>query len=166
MAGPLDAQVENACRFVARNMKTAAFKAMGRVDRPQFDMAAVFEAVVNAVAHRDYSIHGSKIRLRLFEDRLEICSPGSIPNSMSVDDLVHIQSSRNETVASLLARIPVPDRSWLTTDRATLMDRRGEGVRVILDNSERLSGKTPTYRMIGDAELLLTIFAATPDVAE
>ena len=66
VAGPLDAQVEGACRFVARNMKTAAFKNIGRVDRPQFDMAAVFEAVVNAVAHRDYSIHGSKIRLRLF----------------------------------------------------------------------------------------------------
>ena len=166
VAGPLDAQVENACRFVAKNMKTAAFKNMGRVDRPQFDMAAVFEAVVNAVAHRDYSIHGSKIRLRLFDDRLEIYSPGSIPNSMGVDDLVHIQSARNETVASLLARIPVPDHSWLTTDRATLMDRRGDGVRVILDNSERLSGKTPTYRMIGDAELLLTIYAAAPEVTE
>ena len=166
VAGPLDAQVENACRFVARNMKTAAFKVMGRVDRPQFDMAAVFEAVVNAVAHRDYSIHGSKIRLRLFEDRLEIYSPGSIPNSMSVDDLVHIQSSRNETVASLLARIRVPDHSWLTTDRTTLMDRRGEGVRVILDNSERLSGKTPTYRMLGDAELLLTIYAAAPEAGD
>ena len=166
LAGPLDAQVESACRFVARNMKTAAFKNMGRMDRPQFDMAAVFEAVVNAVAHRDYSIHGSKIRLRLFDDRLEIYSPGSIPNSMSVDDLVHIQSSRNETVASLLARIPVPGHSWLTTDRATLMDRRGEGVRIILDNSERLSGKTPTHRMIGDAELLLTIYAAAPEVTE
>ena len=42
-------------------MKVAAFKYMGRLDRPQFDMAAVFEAMVNAVAHRDYSIHGSKI---------------------------------------------------------------------------------------------------------
>ena len=166
VAGPLDAQVEAACRFVARNMKTAAFKNIGRVDRPQFDMAAVFEAVVNAVAHRDYSIHGSKIRLRLFDDRLEIYSPGSIPNSMSVDDLVHIQAARNETITSLLARIPVPDHSWLTTDRATLMDRRGDGVRVILDNSERLSGKTPTYRLFDDAELLLTIYAATGGSAQ
>ena len=39
-------------------------------------MTAVFEAVVNAVAHRDYSVHGSKIRLRLFSDRLELYSPG------------------------------------------------------------------------------------------
>jgi hypothetical protein len=40
------------------------------------------------------------------------------------------------------------------------MDKRGEGVRIILDNSERLSGKTPEYRLIDDAELLLTIYAA------
>ena len=160
IAGPLDAQVEGACRFVAKNMKTAAIKDVGREDRPQFDMGAVFEAVVNAVAHRDYSIHGSKIRLRLFADRLEIYSPGSIPNSLSVDELVDIQSARNETVASLLARIAVPSHPWLTTNRVTFMDRRGEGVRVILDNSERLSGRTPTYRTIGDAELLLTIYAA------
>ena len=160
LVGPLDQQIEDACRFVAKNMKTAAFKNMGRSDRPQFDMSAVFEAVVNAVAHRDYSIYGSKIRMRLFENRLELYSPGSIPNSMSVEALSDIQATRNEVVTSLLAKIPVPDRPWLTTDRSTLMDRRGEGVSVILDNSERLSGKTPEYRMIGGEELLLTIWAA------
>ena len=162
LSGPLDRQVADACHFVAKNMKTAAFKYMGRRDLPQFDLTAVFEAVVNAVAHRDYSIPGSKIRLRLFADRLEIYSPGAIPNSLSVDDLIDIQSSRNEVIASLLARVRVPDQPWLTTDRATLMDRRGEGVRLILDRSEALSGKVPQYRLIGTDELLLTIFAADP----
>ena len=100
--GPLDVQVDRACRFVGRNMKVAAFKGLGRVDRPQFDMTAVFEAVVNAVAHRDYSIYGSKIRLRLFADRLEIYSPGEIPNTLEPENLLHIQSSRNEVVSSLL----------------------------------------------------------------
>ena len=157
--GPLDAQIVDACRFVAKNMKTAAFKNQGRMDRPQFDMSAVFEAVVNAVAHRDYSIYGSKIRLRLFEDRLELYSPGAIPNSMDVGDLGDLQSTRNDVIASLLAKVPVSDQPWMTTDRLTMMDRRGEGVRVILDNSERLSGRTPEYRLIGDAELLLTIYA-------
>jgi hypothetical protein len=41
-----------------------------------------------------------------------------------------------------------------------MMDRRGEGVRIILDNSRQLSGKEPEYRLIDDAELLLTIYAA------
>ena len=40
------------------------------------------------------------------------------------------------------------------------MDKRGEGVRIILKNSERLSGKSPEYRLLDDAELMLTLFAA------
>ena len=141
-------------------MKVAAFKDQGRLDRPQFDMTAVFEAVVNAVAHRDYSLYGSKVRLRLFDNRLELHSPGAIPNSMGVDNLLLLQSARNEVVTSLLARCPVPDDiPRLVTDRRTLMDRRGEGVRLILDNSERLAGRTPEYRQVGESELLLTIYA-------
>ena len=160
ISGPLDAQVEGTCRFVAKNMKVAAFKDRGRVDRPQFDMTAVFEAVVNAVAHRDYSIHGSRIRLRLFENRLELHSPGMIPNTITVERLAHLQSSRNEMLTSLLAKCPVPANvPWLNTDRATLMDKRGEGVRIILENSRRLSGREPEYELIGDAELLLTVYA-------
>lgn len=163
ISGPLNTQVVLACQFVTKNMTVAAFKDQGRTDQPQFDMGAVFEAVVNAVAHRDYSIHGSKIRLRLFQDRLEIYSPGAIPNTMNVEDLLYLQATRNETIASLLAKCPVPANiPGLITGRETMMDRRGEGVPVIFDNSLKLSGKEPEYRLIGDAELLLTIYAAGP----
>ena len=74
ITGPLDRQVIEACRFIFKNMRMAAMKFLGRVDLPQYDMSAVFEALVNAVAHRDYSVHGSKIRLRMFEDRRTACS--------------------------------------------------------------------------------------------
>ena len=159
--GPLDTQVTEACRFVLKNMKTAADKELGRQDRPQFDMTAVFEALVNAVAHRDYSIHGSKIRLRIFSNRLELYSPGALPNTLTVDSLPFRQSARNEAICSLLARCTVPGNvPWLGTDRRTLMDRRGEGVRIILDNSVKLSGRHPKYRLIDDSELQLVIWAA------
>lgn len=167
--GPLNIQVALACRFVAKNMGVAASKkGLGRVDHPQFDMAAVFEALVNAVAHRDYSIQASKIRLRLFRDRLEIHSPGSLPNTMSVEDLPHLQAARNEVITSLLAKCPVPmeDVPGLTTGRRTMMDRRGEGVPIILNNSLKLAGKAPEYRLIGDAELLLTIYAPPDDTPD
>ena len=161
LAGPLDEQVVEACRFVHRNMTITATKEMGRHDVPQFDMTAVFEAVVNTVAHRDYSIHGSKIRLRLFADRLELSSPGAIPNTMTVESLPYRQSARNETLTSLLAKCAVPPGlDWLETERRTLMDKRGEGVRIVLESSEALSGKRPEYRLIDESELLLTIFAA------
>ena len=163
ISGPLDRQVVNACRFVMRNMSIQAFKGEdqpGRVDLPQYDMAAVFEAIVNAVAHRDYSVYGSKIRLRLYENRLELYSPGTIVNSLTVESLPYRQAARNETLCSLLTKCVIPDDPWLTTVRRNMMEKRGEGVPIILDNSERLSGRIPEYRLIDDAELLLTIHAA------
>ena len=162
VTGPLHHQVVGACRFVARNMRTAATKDQGRVDLPQYDMTAVFEAIVNAVAHRDYSVHGSKIRLRMFDNRLEIYSPGAIPNSLTIESLPYRQSARNEAICSLLAKCPIPDESWLTTNRANFMEKRGEGVPIIIENSTNLSGQTPEYRLIDDAELILTIHGADP----
>ncbi|MBU1663783.1 MAG: transcriptional regulator, partial [Gammaproteobacteria bacterium] len=119
-----------------------------------------FEALVNAVAHRDYAIHGAKIRLRLFADRLELYSPGAIPNTMTVESLPYRQASRNEAITSLLAKCPVQGGDRDFTDRGAMMDKRGEGVRIILDRSERLSGKRPSYRLLDESELLLVIPAA------
>lgn len=167
IVGPLDAQVLEACRFVLRNQRVAARKAVGRVDLPQYDITAVFEAVVNAVAHRDYSMYGSKIRMRMFSDRLELYSPGAIPNTMTVETLAYRQASRNEAITSLLARCPVPEGiASIETQRAAMMDRRGEGVSLILERSERLSGREPRYELIDEAELRLTIFAAASGVTE
>lgn len=163
ICGPAMAQIADACGFVLKNMKTSAVKSMGRQDKPQYDMAAIFEAVTNAVAHRDYSIHGSKIRLRLFDDRLELYSPGAVVNSMSLDSLRYRQAARNETLCSLLAKCALPRADWLETGRGHIMEKRGEGVPIILDNSTALSGREPHYRIIDDSELLLTIYAADTD---
>lgn len=164
IGGPLDRQIEGACRFVARNQKIAATKNMGRIDIPQYDMESVFEALVNAVAHRDYSVSGSHVRLRMFSDRLEIYSPGGLLNTLGVEELPYRQVARNEAVTSLLADIAVPSGiPRLETRRKTLMDRRGEGVRVLLRRSKALSGRLPEYQVLGESELLLTIFAAGPN---
>ena len=161
ITGPLDQQVFGACAFVRKNMRVAAQKnsAGGRVDRPQFDMLAVFEAMVNAVAHRDYSMAGSKVRLRLFGDRLDLRVPGSLPNTMTLESMPYRQAVRNEAIASLLARCPV-GRDDFANHRTHIMDKRGEGVPVILKLSEQLSGKSPTYRLVDESELWLTIYAA------
>ena len=162
ITGPLDQQILSACAFVRNNMRIAAMKGAdgGREDIPQFDMVAVFEAVTNAVAHRDYSIAGSKIRLRLFDDRLELYTPGQLVNSMSPESLPFRQATRNDTIASLLTRCEVKHDDFRGR-RKHIMDRRGEGVPLILSRSETLSGKKPEHRMIDDSELLLTIFAPT-----
>lgn len=163
-SGPLDEQIFQACEWVGRHMVVEARKGQGRQDLPQFDMVAVFEAVTNAVAHRDYSIYGSKIRIRLFDDRLEIFSPGGLPNTMTVDSLPFRQAARNEALTTLLARCPIrlPDRD-LQAHRAHIMDKRGEGVPIIVSRSKELSGKDPQYRLIDDIELMLTITAASSE---
>jgi predicted HTH transcriptional regulator len=161
ISGPLDAQIRGACRFVERNMRVYAIKAPNRIETPQFSLNAVFEAVVNAVAHRDYSVYGSKIRLHLFADRLELYSPGTIPNTMTIDSLSERQSARNELLTSLLARCPM-NFNAVGSERSYIMDKRGEGVPVIIMESERLSGRRPEYRLLDDAELKLTIYAAPP----
>lgn len=161
ISGPLDRQVADAWRFVARNMKTAATKKVGRRDLPQYDLTAIFEALVNGVAHRDYSIQASKIRLRLYSDRFELFSPGALANTMTVESLPLRQSARNEVITSLLARCPLPSAlGGLETDRTAFMDKRGEGVSIILDRGQMLAGRRPEYRILDGDELLLTIWAA------
>lgn len=155
--GPLDVQIADACRFVEKNMRIYAIKDPMRHDIPQYAMQAVFEALANAVAHRDYSIYGSKIRLHMFSDRLEIFSPGTIMNTMTVESLHLRQAARNELLVSLLARCPMPFENF-SGDRKFLMDRRGEGVPVILSESEKLSGKKPEYQLIDNVELMLIIY--------
>jgi len=161
ITGSLDLQIRDTCKFVERNMRVFATKAPNRIETPQFSMNAVFEAVVNAVAHRDYSIYGSKIRLHLFSDRLELFSPGSIPNTLSLESISERQSSRNELLSSLLARCPM-NVDAIGSQRNFIMDKRGEGVPIIISESEKLSGERPEYRLIDEAELKLTIFAAQP----
>lgn len=161
ITGPLDQQILEACAFVRKNMRVAARKraAGGREDLPQFDLLAIFEAVTNAVAHRDYSMGGAKIRLRLFDDRLELYSPGMLPNTMTPESLPFRQAARNEALTSLLARCPIEDDA-LSAHRQHLMDKRGEGVPIILEMSERLSGKRPEYQLSDESELKLTIYSA------
>ena len=156
--GPLDSQIWDAVHFVRRNMKVPARKEMGRVDFPEYSLRAVFEAVTNAVAHRDYSIAGGRIRLHLFSDRLELYSPGTLPNSMTLDAMRVMSMPRNEVIANLFARYyPVREAGY---GRQHIMDRRGAGVDLLMAESERLSGRKPVYENIADMELRLTIFAA------
>ena len=119
----------------------------------------MFEAIVNAVAHRDYSIHGSKIRFFIFDDRLEIYSPGTLPNTVSIESLPLRQATRNELLTSLLAECPV-DATAGPVGRGYYMEKRGDGVPIILRESESISGRRPEYRLLDDSELLLTIFTA------
>lgn len=161
--GPLDSQISQSMAFLKRNQTVKATKSPHRIESSQFSERAVFEAIVNAVTHRDYAISGSKIRFFMFDDRLEIYSPGALPNTVTIDSMALRQSTRNELITSLLAETPIAG-SIGNVGRGFYMEKRGDGVPIILRESETLSGKRPVYKLIDDSELLLTIYAAQPDL--
>jgi len=158
ITGPLNQQVDLAIHFIRKNQFVSAVKIPYRKETPQFSTRAVFEALVNAVAHRDYSVYGSKIRLFMFDDRLEIYSPGAPPNTVSIDSIHLRQATRNELLTSLLSRCRI-GFDGDDPGRAFYLERRGEGVPIIMEDSEKLSGRKPQYQLIDGAELLLTIYA-------
>ena len=157
------AQIEDAVQFVVRNMRVAARKIPERVDIPQYSKAAVFEAVVNAVAHRDYSMKSRKIRLSMFKDRLELDSPGRLPNGMTIEGMETSQATRNEVITSVFGRIPVTDVAG-SDHRRHLMERRGDGVSIIRKRTEEATGLPPNYKVIDESELVLRIPAAKPEL--
>ena len=161
LGGPLDTQVMEALHFVIRNVLVNASKEVARRERPQFSERALFEALVNAVAHRDYSMAGARVRLHMFRNRIELYVPGSLANTLTPDSMHLRQYSRNELIVSLLARCRVPYDS--AADRTHMMERRGDGVPIILEESYGLSGSYPKYTLIDDSELRLIIWAASPD---
>ncbi|WP_299874229.1 RNA-binding domain-containing protein [uncultured Cocleimonas sp.] len=159
----IDQQIHCAIQFVKRNMRVEAVKRPGRIDIPQYDLGAIYEAIVNAVAHRDYAVYGSKIRLHLFSDRLEIMTPGGLPNSLTVDTIDSNSITRNETLVNLLSRYYQADP---VSQRQNIIERRGEGVPKIMRASEQLSTRRPLYEQADEvqAELKLTIYAASRDM--
>ncbi len=163
IVGPLPIQIANAVQFVVRNMRVAARKTPEREDIPQYSKAVVFEAVVNAVAHRDYSMLSRRIRVSMFKDRLEIDSPGQLPNSMTIEGMEASQATRNEVIASIFGRTPVGKVPG-SDHRIYLMERRGDGVSIIRRETQEATGVLPVYEVIDESNLVLRIPATKLDL--
>jgi ATP-dependent DNA helicase RecG len=73
-----------------------------RQERPQYPALALRELTVNAIAHRDYSVIGSTIRVAMFTNRIEWSNPGSLPEGITPENIRDMQYSRNAHLARLL----------------------------------------------------------------
>ena len=155
LAGPVSDQIDAGISFVAQFMRQMRRGHATSGTNVQYVLDVVDEAIVNAVAHRDYTISGSKIRLFLFADRLELYSPGKLPNTITLDDMPYRTFTRNQLLVAFLSRI----RSRRTGQ--VFLESRGEGVRKILQDGEAHSGRRPMYELFGD-ELRLTLWAKNP----
>lgn len=105
--GNLFQQLDQALTFVARNTRQA-IKITGRPEReivPEYPDAAIREAIINAICHRDYAAPGH-VQIRIFNSGLEVWNPGSLPYNLSIEELYGIHSShpRNRIVANAFYR--------------------------------------------------------------
>lgn len=161
ISGPLDSQILEAFKFIRANIPRQARKDPAREEFEMYSAKALFEAVVNAIIHRDYSIPGAKTRIFIFNDRIEIRSPGALPNTLTTASLPHRQYTRNETVVGLLNRLTFELNDLEAPIRkGRFLEARGEGVPIIFRESERLGSPLPIYRVFDDSEVCLTIFPA------
>ena len=110
--------------FVKRNSKKMWKKGpVYRIEYPEYPERAVQEGIVNALIHRDYSVIGSEVHLDIYDDRLEIYSPGGMYDGtfvQNIDPYKVSSSRRNPVLADLFARMD-------------LMERRGSGLRKIIE---------------------------------
>jgi len=146
--GRLPDIIEEARLFLDRNVAHPAREhGFRREDIALYDPRALGEAVVNAVAHRDYSLSGSQVRLFVFRDRIEVRSPGRPPNSVTLETIrLGVHAERNRLLATLLTQLGH-------------MSAIGTGVpRLILRLSREVSGREPDFALVGE-ELRLTIWA-------
>lgn len=105
--GTITQMLENTLAFVRRNMKvkTIITDDGARADKPEYPIKAVREIILNALIHRDYSVHTdrSPIRLVMYEDRLELENPGGLYGRITVDDLGKASAdTRNPYMAGAL----------------------------------------------------------------
>jgi len=118
LSGTLAEQLRQAEAFVVSNMRRGMkLNGLARVETTEYPLAVVREAIVNAVAHRDYSIRGEGIRLLMYHDRLEVYSPGRLPGHVTLANLKDERYSRNEAIVAVLSDLGYIERLGYGIDR-------------------------------------------------
>lgn len=149
--GRLDEQVTRALGWFRSLGWREKYDGILREDIPRLPPEALREALVNAVAHRDYAIVGSAVLLDVFPDRAEITSPGTLPNHLTVEAVRAGAGprSRNERIANLFVE-------------ARLMEKRGRGWFVMRDAMRDFNGTEPeilTGEGLGFVRVTLRFYA-------
>lgn len=113
-----------------------------RKDVPQYDLDALKEAVANAVAHRDYFITGREILVFVYDDRIEIESPGGLGGDLRISDLGKKRYARNPLLAQFLYEMGE-------------VEGAGRGIARIIEAQISLGAKKP--RFIVDSDTFTTV---------
>ena len=178
--GTLPEMLEEALNFVRRNMKTRTIidpDTGKRQDRTEYPVTAIREAVLNALVHRDYSVHteGMPIQITMYEDRIEITNPGGLYGRIKVDQLGKVQpDTRNPVLANAMETMGLTENrySGIPTIRKELekagmrepqfIDNRGQ-FSVVFYNEEATETAQPSRNLeISEADMHLIEFCSVP----
>lgn len=144
-SGPIQDQVEEALQFVLRNIHMGAeFSGLSRQDIYEIPVESIRELLLNAVIHRSYLDH-SNIHVAIYDDRLEVTSPGKLPMGQSVERMKKGYSKiRNEAIAYAFSYMK-------------LMEHWGSGIPRIIDRVVAAGLREPEL-IDGDVDLRINIY--------
>lgn len=129
ISGSVIKQLDAAFDFYKKNTKKSWHKeGEGTVNEPEYDDIAITEALVNAIVHRDYNIIGAEVCLNIYDDRIEITSPGMMFSGKKIPEVVDYtmeSTRRNPIIADVF-------------NRMNLMNRRGSGLSNITNRTNAL----------------------------
>ncbi|MDB5078993.1 MAG: hypothetical protein JWP00_917 [Chloroflexi bacterium] len=146
--GTLDKIIEDTARFVSNNMRIPArIEGIYREDMPEYPLVAVREAITNALAHRDYAISGQKVTVRVFDDRLEVESPGGLAGPVTLENLGQKRYSRNPLLARLMYEL-------------RLVEEMGTGIRRMRRALAEIGSPAPRFET--DATSFIAILPSRP----
>lgn len=132
----------------AINLQLREFQSLGEDGMfkiiPEYPEFAWFEGIVNSLTHRNYSIKGDHIRVSLYDDRLEVFSPGKLPNIVTLENMLNTRYSRNPRIARVLSEF-----GWVK--------ELNEGVKRIYDEMQSFYLNSPTYTEPNDNSVLLVL---------
>lgn len=146
LTGPIPTIVADVVAMAIRNMRAGAIiSGVGREDRYDYPLDVVRELVVNAIMHRDYSpdARGAQVQIELYPDRLVVRNAGGLFGPITVADLgsaAHRSTSRNQTMAALLADIELPG-----SRDEMLCENRGSGLLDVMAELRRVGMSPPKF---------------------
>lgn len=145
LEGPVPVMVRDALAALYRNMsRRAVVLGVGREDTWEYPEAALREAVVNALVHRDLSglSRGTQVQIEMYPDRLVVRNPGGLFGPVTIDELGEegVSSARNGTLLQILEDVPV------TGGTRTVCENRGSGIRTMVAALRRAGMSPPEFR--------------------
>jgi len=136
--GTVPTQLEEAVAWLVRtSLHAIELRGSARHDRDEYPREALREAVLNALAHRDYGQRGDRVRIYAFADRIEIHSPGGLGGPMRLENLLDKRWSRNATLVQGLAALDVIEELGFGLDRmVAVMAEAGLPAPVFVNNGD------------------------------